>query len=70
MDHLEVVALDGPEKLTYVITLFSNKEKEQLRHVLMGNANIFAWSHSDKAKISLTLASHKLNMIAMAKLVR
>ena len=45
VDPLEVVALDGPEKLTYIRTLLSSEEKEQLRQVLLGNANVFAWSH-------------------------
>ena len=70
MDPLEAVALDGPEKLTYVSTLLSSEEKEQLRHVLVGNTNIFSWSHSDMAGIDPTLASHKMNVIATTKPVR
>ena len=61
---------DGLEKLTYVSTLLSSKEKEQLQHVLLGNTDILALSHSDMTGIDPTLASHKLNVIAMAKLVR
>ena len=64
------VALDGPEKLTYVSTLLSNKEKEQLRLVLLRNANVFSWSHSNMAEIDPMLASHKLNVISMARPVR
>ena len=41
MDPLEAIALDGLEKLTYVNTLLSSEEKEQLQHVLVGNADIF-----------------------------
>ena len=70
MDSLETVALDGPEKFTYVSALLSSEEKEQLQHVLLGNANVFAWSHSDMAGIDLTLASHKLNIITTTKPVR
>ena len=70
MDPLKAVALDGPEKFTYVSTLLSNKEKEQLRRILLGNVDVFAWSHSDMARIDLTLASHKLNVIAIVKPVR
>ena len=70
MDPLEAVALDGPEKLTYIITLLANEEKEQLRHVLLGNKDIFASSHSDMVGIDPTLASHKLNVIATAKPMR
>ena len=70
VDHLETVVLDGPEKFTYVNTLLSSKEKEQLRRVLLGNANVFTWSHSDMAGIDPILASHKLNIIATVKPVR
>ena len=67
MDPMEVVALDRSEKFTYVSTLLSSKEKEQLRHVWLGNADIFAWSHSDMVGIDPTLTSHKLNVIATAR---
>ena len=67
MDPLETVALDGLKKFTYVSTLLSNKEKEQLQHVLLGNTDVFAWSHSDMVEIDPTLASHKLNIITSTK---
>ena len=70
VDPLETIALDGPEKFTYVSTLLSSEEKEQLRCILLGNANVFAWSHSDMAGIDPTLASHKLNIIVTEKPVR
>ena len=70
MDPMETVALDGPKKFTYVNTLLSSEEKEQLRRVLLGNVNVFAWSHLDMVVIDPTLASHKLNIIATTKLVR
>ena len=70
MDPLDIVSLDGPTKFTYVSTLLSSEEKEQLRCVLLGNANVFTWSHSNMARIDPTLASHKLNIIATTKLVR
>ena len=70
MDPLETIALDRSEKFTYVSTLLSSKEKKQLQHVLLGNADIFAWSHSDMVEIDQTLASHKLNIIASTKPVR
>ena len=70
MDPLEAVALDRSEKLTYVNTLLSSEEKEQLRHVLLGKEDIFAWSHSDMVGIDQTLASHKLNVIATTKPIR
>ena len=70
MDPLEEVVMDGPEKFTYVSTLLSSEEKEQLQRVLLGNADVFAWSRSDMAGIDPTLASHKLNVIATAKPIR
>ena len=42
MDPLETIALDRPEKFTYISTLLSSKEKKQLQHVLLGNADVFA----------------------------
>ena len=70
VDPLEAVALDGPEKFTYVSTLLSNKEKEQFQHVLLGNADVFAWSHSNMTGIDPMLASHKLNVFSTTKPVR
>ena len=62
--------LDVPEKFTYISSLLSNEEKEQLQRVLLRNIDVFAWNHSDMTGIDLMLASHKLNVIPMAKLVR
>ena len=70
MDPLEITTLDGLEKFTYVSTLLSIEEKEQLQHVLLRNIDVFTWSHSDMARIDPTLASHKLNIIASAKPIR
>ena len=70
VDPLEKVTLDGPEKFTYISSLLSNEEREQLRLVLLNNIDVFAWSHSDMVGINPTVASHKLNIIPMAKLVR
>ena len=70
MDPLETIALDGPNKFTYVSTLLSGEEKEQLKRVFLGNTDVFAWSHSDMAGIDPTLASHKLNTITSTKPVR
>ena len=67
MDPLEKVMLDGPEKFTYASSLH---EKEQLRLVLLNNVDVFSWSHSDMVGISSTVASHKLNIIPMARSVR
>ena len=62
--------LDGPEKFTYVNSLLSSEEKEQLQLVLLRNINVFAWNHSDMIGINPMLASHKLNIIPAAKPVR
>ena len=66
MDPREKVALDEPKKFTYVISLLSNEEREQLQLVLLNNINIFSWSHSDMVGINPTVASHKLNITPIA----
>ena len=70
VDPLETIEPDEQEKFTYVNTLLSSEEKEQLQHVLLRNADVFAWSHSEMAEIDPTLASHKLNIIASTKPIR
>ena len=62
--------LDGPEKFTYVSSLLSNEEKEQLQRILLRNIDVFAWNHSNMIEIDPMLASHKLNIILLAKPVR
>ena len=70
MDPLEKVTLDRPEKFTYISSLLSNEEMEQLRLILLNNIDVFAWSHSVLIEINPTVTSHKLNIIHAAKLVR
>ena len=70
MDPLEKVILDGLKKFTYVSSLLSNEEREQLRLVLLNNIHIFSWNHLDMVGINSTVASHKLNVISTSKLVR
>ena len=70
MDPLEKVMLEELEKFTYVSSLLTNDEKEQLRLALLINIDVFAWSHSDMFGINPMVASHKLNIISTAKPVR
>ena len=70
MDPLETVVLNEAEKFTYVNSLLSSEEIEQLQHVLLRNIDAFAWNHSDMTEIDLMLASHKLNVMPLAKPVR
>ena len=70
MDPLEPILLGRLEKHTYVSSLTSEEEKEQLRHVLLGNIDIFAWTHSNMTGISPTHASHKLNVIPSTRPIR
>ena len=70
MDPLKSMVLDRSENFTYVSSLLSSEEKEQLQRVLLRNLDVFAWNHSDMTLIDLMLASHKLNIIFAAKLVR
>ena len=70
MDPLESILLAGPDKHTYVSSLLSKEEKEQLRQVLLGNIDIFTWTHLDMTGISRTHASHKLNVVPSAKPIK
>ena len=70
MDPLEKEMLDGLEKFTYISSLLSNEEREQLRLMLLNNMNVFTWSHSDMVGINPTVASHELNIIPMARPIR
>ena len=62
--------LDGLEKFTYISSLLSNEEREQLRLMLLNNIDVFAWSHLDMIGINSIVASHKLNIVPEAKLIR
>ena len=64
--YLESIFLEGPDKSTYVRSLLSNGEKEQIQQVLLRNIDVFAWTHSDMAGINPVHASHKLNVISQA----
>ena len=70
MDPLEKVMLDGLEKFTYASSLLFGDKKEQLRLVLLNNVDVLAWNHLDMVGISSTVASHKLNIIPTARLVK
>ena len=70
MDPLEEVKLDEPEKFTYVSSLLSNEENEQLGLTLLRNIDIFSWRHSDMVGINPMVDSHKLNILPTAKLIR
>ena len=54
--------LDGP--------LLTDDKKEQLWLTLLSNIDVFACNHSDMVGINPMVASHKLNIISMAKPVR
>ena len=70
MDPLENETFDGPKKFTYVSSLLSNEEREQLRLMLLNNIDIFTLSHSDMVGINPTMVSHELNIIPMTRPVR
>ena len=42
MDSLEKVVLEGSERFTYVNSLLTDDEKEQLLLVLLSNIDVFA----------------------------
>ena len=70
VDPLESICLEGPDKCTYVSSLLSSTEKEQIQQVLLRNMDVFAWTHSDMVGINPIHASHKLNVILSARSVR
>ena len=41
VDPLEKVTLDGLEKFTYISSLLSNEEREQLQLMLLNNIDVF-----------------------------
>ena len=70
MDPLEEIELDTLERFTYISSLISNEENEQVRLTLLCNIDVFAWRHSNMVGIIPTVASHKLNILPIAKPVR
>ena len=70
MDPLEKVTFDRPKKFTYVNSLLSNEEREQLQLVLLNNIDVFASGHSDMVGINPMIEFHKLNIIPTAKPIR
>ena len=70
INPLESMSLTEPDKSTFVSSLISGVEKEQMRQVLLHNMDVFAWTHSDMADINPGHASRKLNVIPLAKLIR
>ena len=70
VDPLESIFLDGLDKTTYVSSLLSNGEKEQIQQVLLRNMDVFTWTHSNMAGINPVHASHKLNAIPSVRPVR
>ena len=70
MDPLKEIELDRLERFTYVSSLLSNEEREQLQLTELRNIDVFAWRHSDMVGINPIVASHKLNVLPTAKLIR
>ena len=70
MDPLEKVTLDELEKFTYISSLLSNEEMKHLRLMMLNNIDVFVWSHSYMLGINPTMASHKLNIIPVARPIR
>ena len=70
MDPLEPLPVGGSDKFTYVSSLLSGEEREQLQRVLLSNADVFAWIHANMTGISPAHASHRLNVIPFARPVR
>ena len=70
IDPLESMSLAEPDKSTYVSSLLSGAETEQIQQVLLHNMDVFAYTHSDMDDINPVHASHKLNVISSTRPVR
>ena len=70
MDPLEKVTLDRPKKLTYISSLLSNEEREQLGLLQLKIMDVFVWNHSDMVGIHQKVASHRLNIIPRTRPVK
>ena len=70
VNPLESICLHGSDKSTYVSSLLSSGEKEQIQQVLLRNMDVFTWTHSDMIGINPAHASHKLNVIHSARSVK
>ena len=67
---MESIFLYGSDKSTYVSSLLSIGEKEQIHQVILHNMDVFAWTHSNMIGINPEHASQKLNVIPSTKPVR
>ena len=70
MDPFESILLGGPDKHIYVSSFLFREEKELLRHILLCNIDVFAWTHSDMTDVSPAHASHRLNVVPSARPIR
>ena len=70
VNPLESMSLAKLDKSTYISSLLSSAEKEQIQQVLLRNMDVFAWTHSNMASINPIHTSHKLNVIPSARPVR
>ena len=70
MDPLKKVTLEILKKFTYISSLMSNEEREQLRLMLLNNIDVLTWSHLDMIGINPMMASHKLNIITAVRPIR
>ena len=70
MDPLESILLGWLDKHTYVSSFLAREEKERLWQALLCNIDVFAWTHSDMIGISPAHASHRLNVVPSAMLIR
>ena len=52
VDPLESISLVESDKSTYVSSLLSSGEKEQIHQVLLCNVDMFSWTHSDMVGVT------------------
>ena len=70
VDPLKSMFVAEPDKSTYVSSLLSVAENEQIRQVLLHNIYVFAWTHLDMVGIDPVHTSHKLNVVPSTRSVK
>ena len=56
--------------LTYISSLLTPEETQNIQDALRQSHDVFAWAHSDMKGIHPSIVSHKLNVLPTARSVR
>lgn len=71
VDPLQAIqVLEGDDRFTYANSLLEPNETQCLAETFQQNKNVFAWTYSDVPGIHPSVASHRLNILPVSRLVR